>query len=189
MSGIDTSRGINSVASTIAALEANGTQVVTTNTGAHVTGLEAAAYEFGAILASYPADAPPLTRNAAVFQVTDANGNTSMVSLNDLADDIRRQTGYDPLIEFSQGLGATSDGFSIADITYILNSIENRYSSMTFSQLTQVSSDAPLQVLNNHDSSIESVVSELADDLDASRVQFDFANHPNGIDINDMMQI
>lgn len=138
MSGIDTTQGINSVASTIAALEANGTQVVTTNTGAHVTGLEAAAYEFGAILASYPADAPPLTRNAAVFQVTDANGNTTMVSLNDLADDIRRQTGFDPLIEFSAGIGTTSAGYSVADINYVLGQLEGRYSSMSFAQLVQV---------------------------------------------------
>ena len=186
MSGIDTSRGINSVASTIAALQANGTQVVTTNTGAHVTGLEAAAYEFGSILASYPADAPPLTRNAAVFQVTDANGNTSMVSLNDLADDIRTQTGYDPLIEFSASFGNTNQGYSVADINSILSQIENQYSSMSFTQLAQVQGNADLVVSGNVDAQVQGAINQLQAALSQSQSSISqaLAASPGGVGLD-----
>ena len=186
MSGIDTSRGINSVASTIAALEANGAQVVTTNTGAHVRGLEAAAYEFGAILASYPADAPPLTRNAAVFQVTDANGRTSMVSLNDLADDIRRQTGFDPLVEFSVGIGATNQGYSVADINHVLSQIENRYSSMSFTQLTQVIGNQDLVVNDNLGTQAQNALTQFQDALHVSLGSMSLAlnTSPGGVGLD-----
>jgi hypothetical protein len=186
MSGINTSLGINSVASTIAALGANGTQTVTTNTGAHVTGLEAAAYEFGAILSSYPADAPPLTRNAAVFQVTDADGNTSMVSLNDLADEIRSHTGYDPLMEFSAGFGNTSDGYSVADINHILNQIENRYSSMSFTQLTQVIGNQELVVSDNLGTQAQNALTQLQAALHVSLGSMGLAldSSPGGVSLD-----
>lgn len=186
MTGINTSLGINSVASTIAALGANGTQIVTTNTGAHVTGLEAAAYEFGSILASYPADGPPLTRNAAVFQVSDEDGNLTMMSLNDLADEIRAQLGFDPLLEFSAGIGTTSNGYSVADITFILNSIENRYSSMTFTQLAVVHGSGDLVTGNDLSEGVQTSLDQLqesfSNNLQNILTALDF--YPDGIDID-----
>lgn len=186
MTGINTSLGINSVASTIAALGANGTQIVTTNTGAHVTGLEAAAYEFGSILASYPADGPPLTRNAAVFQVSDEDGNITMMSLNDLADEIRTQLGFDPLLEFSAGIGATSNGYSIADINHILNQIETRYSSMTFTQLTQVQGEAELEVGDGINSQVQGGLTQLQGSLSNSIVAISntLVASPNGVSLD-----
>lgn len=182
MTGINTSLGINSVASTIAALGANGTQIVTTNTGAHVTGLEAAAYEFGSILASYPADGPPLTRNAAVFQVSDEDGNLTMMSLNDLADEIRAQLGFDPLLEFSAGIGTTSNGYSLADINHILNQIETRYSSMSFTQLTQVQGSEALEVGDGIDEQVQEAINELQQVL--SGLNQALVNSPAGISPN-----
>ncbi len=187
MSGIDTSRGINSVATTIAALQANGTQTVTTNTGARVTGLEAAAYEFGSILASYPADAPPLARNAAVFQVTDAQGNTSMVSLNDLANDIREQTGFDPLIEFSAGIGATNQGYSVADINYVLGKLQKDYASMTFTPLTVIEINQELQVSGQLNSGASNALGQLGSALQSAipnNVAGAVINSPGGLDPN-----
>lgn len=186
MTGINTSLGINSVASHIAGLEANGAQVVTTNTGAQVTGLEAAAYEFGAILSSYPADAPPLTRNAAVFQVTDADGNTSMMSLNDLATKIQQQTGYDPLVEFSAGIGTTSAGYNLADINQVLSSIERQYATMSFTQLTQIQLNQDLAVTELDDQS-EDAVQELLGTLKLSQslISQSLTGSPYGIGLDE----
>lgn len=186
MSGIDTSLGINSVANQIAALNAHGAQAVTTNTGVQVTGLEAAAYEFGSILAAYPTDGPALTRNAAVFQVTDADGNTSLLSLTDLADQIHSQTGFDPLIEFSSGLGASSQGYSLADISFILSTLENQYSSMSFTQLTQVDTNQALQVSDGVSGQVQTALNQLGDVLRSSATQINQALSlsPDGIGLD-----
>ena len=187
MSGIDTSKGINSVASQIATLEANQTQSVQTNTGATVTGLAAAAYEFGSILASYPADAPPLTQSAPVFQVTNADGSTSMVSLSDLANDIQKQTGFDPLLEFSAGIGFTNQGYSLSDINYVLNSLQTQFpGQMTFTQLAQVEGNQALNVSNNLDSQVQGAVSDLQSALSNSQSYINqaLAASPGGVSLD-----
>ncbi len=166
MSGIDTSRGINSVASAVAAFEAEGAQVVTTNLGVQVSGLEAAAYEFGSLLAAYPPNAPTLTLNAEVFRVTDAQGNTTSVSLNDLASDIRRQTGFDPIVEFCAGNAIS--GFSVSDINAILGQIENQFSSMSFTRLTVVEIDSPLQVSGQLTQAEQAALGQLGNILNTS---------------------
>ena len=119
-----------------------------------------------------------------MFQVTDANGHSKSVSLLDLADEIQKQTGFDPIVEFCAGSGI--NGFSVSDINAILTQIQNQFSSMTFTQLAVVEANNPLEVSGQLTAADQSALGQLGSILNGSTPSLTqvVTSTPGGLDPN-----